>query len=100
MTTLAEPARKELAAPLNFGETDSIAELARLKIQQDERYTPCFRDISCSFDQGVLILQGRVPSFYVKQVLQTVVKDIAGVEQIDNQVDVVSSTGLSSVRSE
>ena len=38
------------------------------------------------------------PSFYLKQVLQTLLRNLDGVKQIDNQVDVVTSTGLSSVR--
>jgi len=41
-------------------------------------------------------LRGRVPSFYLKQILQTWLRRLDGVEQIDNQVDVVSATGLSS----
>ncbi len=59
-------------------------------------YAFCFRDISFDLMNGVLTLRGRVPSFYLKQILQTFLRDLAGVEQIDNQVDVVSATGLSS----
>ena len=36
-----------------------------------------------------LILHGRVPSFYLKQILQTTLRDIDGVDEIDNQVSVV-----------
>jgi len=49
-------------------------------------------------DDNVLIVRGRVPSFYLKQVLQTALMDVEGVRQIDNQVDVVCCYGLSSVR--
>jgi hypothetical protein len=35
----------------------------------------------------------------MKQILQTMLRDIEHVERIANQVDVVSSTGLSSERS-
>jgi hypothetical protein len=45
---------------------------------------------------GVLLLRGRVPTFYLKQMLQSWLKDLDGVSRIDNQVDVVSATGLSS----
>ena len=41
----------------------------------------------------VLVVRGAVPSFYLKQVLQTVLRDIDGVRQIDNQATVIS-TGL------
>jgi hypothetical protein len=46
----------------------------------------------------VLIVRGRVPSFYLKQVLENVLKQIDGVRRVDNQVDVVCCDGLSSVR--
>jgi hypothetical protein len=49
-------------------------------------------------DGGVLTVRGRVPSFYLKQVLQTILKRVEGVRVVDNQVDVVSCDGLSSVR--
>jgi len=45
-----------------------------------------------------LVVRGCVPSFYLKQVLQTVLKEVDGVRSIDNQVDVVACDGLSSVR--
>jgi hypothetical protein len=50
------------------------------------------------FQENVLIVRGRVPTFYLKQLLQTVLKDVDGVSGIDNRVDVVSSHGVSSVR--
>jgi hypothetical protein len=46
----------------------------------------------------VLTIRGSVPSFYLKQMLQSLLKNLDGVRWIDNQVDVVSSAGLSSVR--
>src|SRR5689334_3622600 len=46
--------------------------------------------------EGVLTVRGRVPTFYLKQLLQTVLKRVDGVERINNQVYVVSSDGLSS----
>jgi osmotically-inducible protein OsmY len=49
---------------------------------------------------GHLTLRGCVPNFYLKQVLQELVRGIERVELITNSVDVVSSTGLSSERSD
>lgn len=46
------------------------------------------RTVQCRFDNGVLRLKGRVPSFYLKQLVQSLVENIDGVERIDNQVDV------------
>jgi hypothetical protein len=52
------------------------------------------------FEQAeeVLVVRGQVPTFYLKQVLQTVLREVAGVERVENLVDVVCSDGLSSVR--
>jgi hypothetical protein len=48
-------------------------------------------------EEEILIVRGSVPTFYLKQILQTVLKDIEGVRQIENQVQVVSAAGLSGV---
>ncbi len=45
----------------------------------------------------VLIIRGNVPSFYLKQLLQTSLLELDGICRIDNQVAVVSSFGLSSI---
>jgi hypothetical protein len=42
------------------------------------------------------MVRGAVPSFYLKQILQTVLMGLEGVALINNQVNVVSSEGLSS----
>jgi BON domain len=62
----------------------------------------CFhgRARSFEFDQNgdVLTIRGHVPSFYLKQVLQVLLKNLEGVERIDNQVEVVNPQGVSSVK--
>jgi osmotically-inducible protein OsmY len=47
---------------------------------------------------GVLTVRGRVPSFYLRKLLESVLKRVDGVHVVDNQVDVVCCDGLSSVR--
>jgi osmotically-inducible protein OsmY len=46
------------------------------------------RRLACDFHDGVLTLHGRVSSFYLKQVAQTVVKQIVGVRKVVNDLDV------------
>ena len=75
-----------------------VEELARQLLDNDCPYSFYFREIDIDFTDGVLMLRGRVPSFYLKQVLQAWLSSIEGVSRIDNQVDVTSATGLSSVR--
>src|SRR3972149_5151016 len=48
----------------------------------------------------VLVVRGCVPSFYLKQLLQTVLKQLDGIRSIDNQGEVVACDGLSSVRND
>jgi len=47
--------------------------------------------------QDTLILSGRLPSFYLKQLLQEAVRRVNGVGKIDNRVDVTSCNGVSSM---
>lgn len=54
--------------------------------------------VTVEYEDGVLLVRGCVPSFYLKQVLQTLLVNVEGVETIDNQVDVSCPSGLSSVR--
>ena len=75
-----------------------VEESARRRLAEDCPYAFCFNQVKFRYSQGTLTLTGRVPSFYLKQVLQTLLRDLDDVARIDNRVDVVSSTGLSSVR--
>lgn len=46
------------------------------------------RSIRCSFRQGVLTLSGRVPTYYIKQLAQELLRAIDGVECIANELKV------------
>ena len=63
---------------------------------------PHFRGRAATFElrecDRVLLVRGQVPSYYLKQVLQSVLRDVSGIRRIDNRVDVVCPNGLSSVR--
>lgn len=53
--------------------------------------------VQVNFTKGRLVISGRVPTFYLKSLLQHTLSGIDGVESVDNLVQVVSSDGLSSV---
>ena len=94
--TTATPA---IAVSLGRGsQRPSVELLARRRLAEKCTYAFCFNQVTFSYSQGILTLEGRLPSFYLKQVLQTLLRDLDGVTRIDNRVDVVSATGLSSVR--
>ena len=75
-----------------------VEELAYRRLSEKSLYSFYFKMITCHYEDGVLTLRGQLPTFYLKQVLQTWLRDLDFVEHIDNQVDVVSALGLSSVR--
>lgn len=92
---------ERLATGETFGggsQGPSVELLARRRLAEKCTFAFCFDQVTFSYSQGVLTLDGRLPSFYLKQVLQTVLRDLDGVARIDNRVDVVSSTSVSSVR--
>ena len=45
---------------------------------------------------GALTVDGVLPSFYLKQLLQRVLRDVPGVIKINNRVQVANAQGLSS----
>ena len=50
------------------------------------------RQVACEYQSGVLLLQGHLSSFYEKQLAQESLRDLEGVEQIVNNIEVDSTT--------
>ena len=50
-------------------------------------YSP-LRQLACHIHGRVLTILGRVPSYYMKQVAQSLLLELDGIEAIDNQLDV------------
>ena len=48
------------------------------------------KNISCKCQNGVLTLNGCLPSYYLKQVAQTAVAGVEGVKRIENRIEVVA----------
>lgn len=48
------------------------------------------RRLQVSFEHGRMTLQGQLPTYYLKQVAQSVVQEVAGVREVDNDVRVSS----------
>ena len=63
-------------------------------------YKFIFMKVTWHCQDGHLTLRGCVPNFYLKQVLQELLRGIEQVKLITNSVDVVSSAGMSSERSD
>lgn len=101
MITMAGRKERSARTENSRSESDgyvSLAARARERIQQDCAYAFCFRYLRFSSREDVLTVRGCLPSFYLKQVLIAQLQRIDGTDKIDDQVDVISARGLSSVR--
>jgi hypothetical protein len=65
-----------------------IGEIAQAALRRSAYFE--LRNVSCDFSGGVLTLQGRVPTYYLKQLAQASVADVPGVVEIDNRVEVAA----------
>ncbi len=52
---------------------------------------PLLGTVSCRMKRGVLVLRGRLPSYYHKQLAQEAVMRLDGVRQLINRIEVTSS---------
>ena len=76
----------------------SVTEIVEKRLR--ESMYVALRTVSCHFKDGLLTLRGIVPTFYLKQVVLSLLEDLEceGVKRINDEIDVVSPRGLSSVR--
>jgi osmotically-inducible protein OsmY len=54
-------------------------------------YPPLWQ-ISCAYKDGLLVMRGTVPSFYLKQVAQEYARHTPGVDRVDNGLHIVRSS--------
>jgi hypothetical protein len=69
-----------------LGEKESVRSAVLLRLKRSPYRE--LRGIDCDFHEGVLSLRGRVPSFYLKQVAQTLITDVDRVVEINNRLEV------------
>lgn len=48
------------------------------------------KNVRCDYHEGVLTLRGCLPTYYLKQMAQSVVARIEGVQRIVNEIEVVT----------
>jgi len=64
--------------------SDSIEEKAESRFRKADHLE--LRQIRCRFDNGILTLKGLVSSDEVKQAALEMIRDLKGIEIIDNQI--------------
>lgn len=79
---------------VSIGHDREIAHRATFQLAQHAHFRCRLDCLEIDCREGKLYVEGKLPSFYLKQVLQTILRDVPGVRQIDNRVSVASSTGL------
>lgn len=78
------PSREVTARP---GQVVAAAAIARLR----RSGYPSLRHVSCEVQNGVLMLRGGVSSFFLKQIAQALLRDLAVPFELDNQLTVAPS---------
>jgi len=68
-----------------------VTEAAKDRLQRSPYTT--VRNVSREYDEGVLLLRGRLPTFYHKQLAQEAVAGLNGVWQVVNETEVVGPLG-------
>ena len=75
----------------------AVKEAIRRRIEGNGTCAFYFNEVTCEYVSGILKVCGRVPTDGLKTALWSLIRDVDGITEIDDQLDVVSSTGLSSV---
>jgi osmotically-inducible protein OsmY len=68
-------------------EKEAIAARVEARMRHSGYYE--LRGVSCDFHEGILILRGCVPSFHLKQLAQSLVFHLDGVQELSNRLEVV-----------
>lgn len=76
----------------------NLSDLARDHLEHHPHFRGRVSDVSIEQEGRTLFLSGRLPSFYLKQLVQEAVRHVPGVQQVRNLIDVVNADGVSSVR--
>jgi osmotically-inducible protein OsmY len=66
----------------------TVAERAESRLRSNPYLA--LKNVSCEYHAGVLTLRGCLPTYYLKQIAQTAVARLDGVERIVNDIEVVS----------
>ena len=64
-----------------------VSEVAKQRLRDSPFMS--LRQLRCRIEGRVLVLEGKVPSFYLKQVAYTLVRDLHDVAPIDDRITVV-----------
>jgi BON domain len=75
-----------------------LSTLARQHLEHHPHFRGRVSDVFIEHRGRTLLLTGKLPTFYLKQLVQEAVRHVPGVQQVRNLIDVVNVSGISSVR--
>ena len=83
---------------IQAGERHDLSALTRQYLERHPHFKGRVNGVRIEHKGRNLFLSGRLPSFYLKQLVQEAVRHVPGVQFVYNHIDVVSADGVSSVR--
>ena len=75
-----------------------LSVVARQYLEHHPHFRGRMSDVFIEHRGRTLELTGKLPTFYLKQLVQEAVRHVPGVHNVRNMIDVVSASGVSSVR--
>jgi len=66
---------------------DPIVAIAEARLKASSYHA--LRRVRCTYDHGVLALEGHLRTFFQKQLAQELVADLEGVKQVVNRIEVI-----------
>src|SRR6476646_1979933 len=75
-----------------------LSTLARQHLEHHPHFRGRVSDVFIEHRGRTLLLTGKLPTFYLKQLVQEAVRHVPGVQHVRNLIDVVNPSGVSSVR--
>ena len=75
-----------------------LSSLARQQLEHHPHFRGRIADVYIEHQGRTVFLKGRLPTFYLKQLVQEAVRHVPGVQQVRNLIDVVNCEGISSER--
>lgn len=79
-------------------ERTDLASLAKRHLESHPHFRGRLAGLRIENRGKTLFLAGRLPTFYLKQLVQEAVRNLPGVQHVRNEIDVVNPYGVSSVR--
>ena len=79
-------------------EGTDLTSMARHQLERHPHFRGRLAGLRIEHRGRTLFLSGRLPTFYLKQLVQEAVRYLPGVGHVRNEIDVVNPNGVSSVR--